>query len=212
MADEPKPEKKKKAKPSPKSLANLRRGNSRPGPPAGTHDGLSSGKGVPVYRASATQDLSRFCAELFVTKSVGKASETIGKTATWGWDAMKHPEFLETYEAIATKLTDKIIEKTAKKFVMSREYIDERMKVKMDAHLTHERLGDLDFAKMAEVAYKSIGAIQPAKVVASANAGAVAGVNAMQVYESQWLIQKRQEMSAQLEQKYPDGIPPTSPA
>jgi hypothetical protein len=83
---------------------------------------------------------------------------------------------------------------------------------RMSTMTTHEHRGDADVRNLLRDGMEAVGLVQPKGTVinASAQAAAMAGqpaVTALQVYESQWMIENKRKMSGQLEQKYLKSAP-----
>jgi hypothetical protein len=138
-------------------------------------------------------------------KNERKSCIYAGYAPSYATELFRKEEVKNLIEKMGPEFEKQLIEQTVKGRLLTQDFLDaETMNIIVNGK-THFMRGDADRVKAIEVGYKAIGDIQPTRVIASAQAGAAAGVpkgTFLQVYEAQWLIDKKRRMAEQMEKKY----------
>lgn len=156
--------------------------------------------------------IDEFCLQRKFQKSDRAAAIAAGFSPQSVYGLITNPRVQERMKVIDEKFIDKLAEKAAERFVLDVETIDVTMLHILVNGPTHFMRGDSDRVKAGETLYKRLHLIEPTKIEAKATAGAVAqGNNMMEVYESQWLTEKKRQMAEQLEKKHGAALPAATP-
>lgn len=160
-------------------------------------------RGAPRNYHSLVLNYFRF------NKNERKACIYTGFAPSYATELFRKAEVKILIEKMGPEFEKQLIEQTVKGRLLTQDFLDaETMNIIVNGK-THFMRGDADRVKAIEVGYKAIGDIQPARVVANAQAGALAGVakgTFLQVYEAQWLIDKKRRMAQQMEKKYAGAL------
>lgn len=154
-------------------------------------------------RNKGTIDIDLFCLKFLECRSQirpTKRALRIGVDTIYRF--LRDPEIDRHMEAARKLLVDKAAIVSAKRVVLDRSHLDERLLRGLDKHRTHKTRGDMDYYGGIEIGYKSLQLIEAPKVINSATAGAQAGQTAFEVYEPQWLRDKKADWDRQLADKH----------
>jgi phage terminase small subunit len=147
---------------SPNSRANLRPRpeNLRPG-----------GKKPREILSMQEED---FCAKLILTGSPSKAAALAGYHPSYGSALAKRPAIEKHIKEAKAEIRTKVIDANVASFVLTKQFLDVELAVRLTDAQTHEHRGDADIMKGFEIGYKAIGAIAPNSVSVNAKASAEA--------------------------------------
>jgi hypothetical protein len=176
-------------KPARGTVQNLRKGNA-------------GNKVSPLLRRGNPVDIAQLATHMAIVRSVHRAAKACHMSDTTARKIMQLPEWPDALERALKKTAEQITQETLDSYKLSVEFVDKRVARKLDNHQTHERIGDLDFYRGAEVVYKRFGLIQPSSVHAIANGGsaaAIIGTTVKERYKSMWLLQKEQQLQKECE-------------
>ena len=151
-----------------------------------------------------------FCAYFVLTGNVRQSSIQAGFSPWYGYELLKLPRLRSVLQELKQRKKEEAWDAAKARIVVTREFLDQQFMQRLVNMQTHERTGDLAIVKMFETGYKRTGDIQPSRIVQRQSQGQVApiGPNAFQVYEAQWLREKKARWSAELEAKHQNIFPP----
>lgn len=90
----------------------------------------------------------------------------------------------------------KVGQTEAKRFLLDRSHLDERLLRQLDKHLTHQSRGDQDYYTGIRTGYESLQLIEGPKTINHATANAASAVNSTyEVFKSGWKIAREQDMA-----------------
>jgi len=147
-------------------------------------------------------DMTKFCTELAQRHSVTAASRASGINKRFCYEMMRSKEFPEVYNSALQEVARRAQDDSIVNYKLETGFVDNLVAKKLLNHRTHEKVGDMDFAKLSEVTYKRLGLIQPAHITATAHGGNAVAMQATtfrQRYKSMWLVRKEAEMLRQIE-------------
>ena len=161
-------------------------------------------------RTTATQAEFAFCAYYVLTGNVRQSAIQAGFSPWYGYQLLKLPRLKSVLKELEQRKKEEAWDAAKAQVVVTREFLDQQFMQRLVNMQTHERTGDLAIVKMFETGYKRTGDIQPSKIVQQQAQGQVAtvGQNAFEVYEAQWLREKKARWSTELEAKHKNIFPP----
>lgn len=87
-------------------------------------------------------------------------------------------------------------EVSARRVLLDRSHLDERLLRQLDKHQTHDRRGDQDYYIGIRTGYESLQLIEAPKTINSAQAGAMAGVSSTyEVFKAGWKVARELDMA-----------------
>jgi hypothetical protein len=186
---EPRPKRKQSAK----ELANLRR----------PHDKKLPKVGRTTSREYVIQSELDFLNYLL---------DGATKVDAWRWagymsnsdncyQILQRPLIQRTFKELEDRRKEQSVQASSRRFEERSEFVHKEFIYRMRTAQTHEKIGDIAIAKMLEVGFKSTGAIQPAKVSATANASAQAEAGVVDIYKPLWLRESEAQLIAQARQQ-----------
>lgn len=156
-------------------------------------------------RAISKQEMDFAAHYVFSGKPVESAIYAGIPVTPYIYQILQRPAVAAYVVKLRAEAAEHSAETARAKFELTGELID----IQVAQRLTKKKMSDHNFVNLAEVAYKSIDRIKPARTVVSQTAAAAMGLSSAngssmyQVYKSKWLREKEAEMSqrAESEQK-----------
>lgn len=171
--------------------------------------------GRPKRQYATKQELDFAAYYVYSGKPVESAIYAGIPVSPYIYQILRKPAVVAYIEQQRKEMAESAKEEAKAKFELTGEFID----IHVAQRLAKKKLKDSVFVGLAEVAYKSIDRIRPARIVASATAGAAlglqspAGSSMFQVYKSKWLREKEAEMAQRVQGELASSNPgSTSPA
>lgn len=160
------------------------------------------GKRKSTFAITAQHDL--WCINYKLCGVASRAAAMAGFAPSYGNALKNNAVVRQRLAKIDDSMLQEAIKESARKLVMTVDFLDDQFMYRLINMQTHEKVGDIALAKMFEVGYKRTGHIQAAKVTATALAGAnaTAGDTMEAVYKSKWLKKKETSLAEQFEEEF----------
>ena len=123
-----------------------------------------------------------------------------GFAPSYATELFRNEKVKALIEQLRPKYEKELIRQMVEQRLLTRDFLDLHLMHIIANGETHHTRGDADRVKGIEIGYKALGVIQPVRVVANAQAVALAGApkptTMYEVYKSRWLIGERRKDAA----------------